>query len=779
MTAPPAAPSAPSPPPAAAPPEGQRSRALLVVGRTGLNAWGGTVTEEWLPQLRGARGIRVYREMSDNDSAVGALLFAIQMTMRQVPWAFEPASEQPHDRAAADFANSCLTDMEHSWDAFLVEALSFLAFGWSWHEVCYKLRLNPDATDLTKRSQFTDGFYGWRKLPIRSQDSWRKWVFNDEGDVVGMVQAAPPDYRPVELPRAKALHFTATRFKNNPEGRSALRNAYRAWYYKKRLEEIEAIGVERNLAGLPTLQVPQELLMPNAPADLVALRNDLEKMLADIRVDARVGVMVPNEDAGYRLGLLQGSGSTNATTADAIIQRYDRRILQVCLADFILLGGEAVGSYALADSKTSTFSKAVGAWATSIADEVNSSAVPPLFALNRGLPKFPKVTVLPRLVPGDVETRDLNLLAAFVTALAAVGYDVGGDANLEGYLRRVAGLPERIAVTPEGEGTTRPDQTPEPNEPAPGAEGAPAKKPEAAPGDTQPPGTEEAAGLAGKMAAATLDLDPDPADRLAVWKAADIRLTVAERRVRAVASTYVRQQYGAVVEALRREQPTFASPEGMEVWLRKALDAGIERTFRLGVQRALEQAMLPAAVAGARLARRVLKAAGHVEKAGRRIPVPRDFQRAATNYLRAKAFQGRLAEIGTRTQTRLRDVLIRGLHEGLDPEVVAERVNDALRLDSLSRAATIARTETLGAMNAAAMAGYEEAGAEGKEWLATPDERTRDPHAEANGQVVALADAFDVGGEELMFPGDPSGSPENIINCRCTVAPAAPPKEKE
>ena len=85
-------------------------------------------------------------------------------------------------------------------------------------------------------------------------------------------------------------------------------------------------------------------------------------------------------------------------------------------------------------------------------------------------------------------------------------------------------------------------------------------------------------------------------------------------------------------------------------------------------------------------------------------------------------------------------------------------------------------------MNAAAMAGYEEAGAEGKEFIATPDERTRDGHAEADGQVVALAEPFivrnaDGEDEELMFPGDPNGSASNSCNCRCTVAPAAPPKE--
>ena len=45
--------------------------------------------------------------------------------------------------------------------------------------------------------------------------------------------------------------------------------------------------------------------------------------------------------------------------------------------------------------------------------------------------------------------------------------------------------------------------------------------------------------------------------------------------------------------------------------------------------------------------------------------------------------------------------------------------------------------------------------------------RTRDAHAEAHGQTVGLHEPFSVDGESLMYPGDPVGSPENIINCLC------------
>jgi len=54
-----------------------------------------------------------------------------------------------------------------------------------------------------------------------------------------------------------------------------------------------------------------------------------------------------------------------------------------------------------------------------------------------------------------------------------------------------------------------------------------------------------------------------------------------------------------------------------------------------------------------------------------------------------------------------------------------------------------------------------------REWRAQADSRVRDAHADAHGQEKILGKPFIVDGEELMYPGDPGGSPENIINCRC------------
>ena len=58
-----------------------------------------------------------------------------------------------------------------------------------------------------------------------------------------------------------------------------------------------------------------------------------------------------------------------------------------------------------------------------------------------------------------------------------------------------------------------------------------------------------------------------------------------------------------------------------------------------------------------------------------------------------------------------------------------------------------------------------------KVWLATDDSRTRETHDLADGQRTLMSEPFRVGGAALMFPGDPRGPAQEVINCRCSLLP--------
>lgn len=103
------------------------------------------------------------------------------------------------------------------------------------------------------------------------------------------------------------------------------------------------------------------------------------------------------------------------------------------------------------------------------------------------------------------------------------------------------------------------------------------------------------------------------------------------------------------------------------------------------------------------------------------------------------------------------------------PEIAREiRSGTGIQETYKHRSMVIARTEVISASNFGSQEGARSTGLTlKKNWLATRDDRTREDHREADGQTRNLEDPYEVGKEALMYPGDPEGSPENVIQCRC------------
>lgn len=130
----------------------------------------------------------------------------------------------------------------------------------------------------------------------------------------------------------------------------------------------------------------------------------------------------------------------------------------------------------------------------------------------------------------------------------------------------------------------------------------------------------------------------------------------------------------------------------------------------------------------------------------------------------------KVTNINDTTRTQLRQSLADGVEAGESIPEIAKRI-DQLYLQQIipNRSTVISRTEVVSSSNWASQASAEGSGLTlNKVWLATEDSRTRPAHAEADGQKVAMNEPFEVGGEKLMFAGDPDGSASNTISCRCT-----------
>lgn len=448
------------------------------IGRIGQRRYSGTIYEEFLHELRGKRGIEVFREMSENDDVVGAILFAIEMLVRQTDWNIEPGGNTGKDKEAAEFVESCMDDMQETWIDTISEILSFLTYGWSYHEIVYKRRMGNTKDSRTK-SKYNDGLIGWKKLPIRAQETLYQWEYDNEDNLLGMTQMPPPDFGTYTIPIEKALLFRTKSRKDNPEGRSILRNAYRSWYFKRRIQEIEGIGIERDLAGLPVIHGPEGMDLWDDTIDTnVKARAGLESMVKSIRRDELEGVVLPS---GYELELLSSSGARQFDT-NAIINRYDTRIAMTVLADFIFLGHSETGSWALSSDKTELFGIAIGAFLDIICETFNSQGIPALIDINGQ--HFSGITAYPKMTHGDIEDADITKVSAFIKDMSGIGILIPDD-GLEDYIRQVGHLPERTSDTREIDRTRQKqqeqNQPPEPetaagNEPNDGEEEIPDEK---------------------------------------------------------------------------------------------------------------------------------------------------------------------------------------------------------------------------------------------------------------------------------------------------------------
>lgn len=448
-----------------------RDVSTIELGLPGLDQHSGYIFEERHPKLQGRTAMWTYEEMSQNDPIIGAALYAIEAYLRKVKYQVRPADSTPEAVAEAAFVKSCMYDMDQSWGEFVSDAQTMLVYGFSLHETVYKYRRGLTERNRRFRSKYDDGRVGWRALSMRAQKTIDSWDIDpDTGEILGAWQEAPPNYTKTYLPMSKCVLFRTRSYKNNPEGFSVLRRAYRPWNMKKRLEEIEAIGIARDLAGLPVIEVPPEIMSPNATPAQKQVRAQMQRMVSLIARDRLEGMVFPSETgqdgqpSGYKVRLMS-SGGSKQILADLPIRRYDSRIAMCFAAEFLMLGTDKTGSFAAASEHSGHFSRSLEWYSDVVCEAFNKTLIPRLMEVNGVDPaKWPTLTHEP------VEQPNLQSLGVFLQQVATAGL-LTPTPQVEAHLREMAQFPEptdeevvlmqnRPATTPP----TSPPADPDPSE---------------------------------------------------------------------------------------------------------------------------------------------------------------------------------------------------------------------------------------------------------------------------------------------------------------------------
>ena len=412
-----------------------RSSPTVTVGRTGrrnqLRNIG--IDDPLLKEFRGTRAIRTIDRMLI-DPIVAGMVERSALLMRAPNWFIEPKTDDDLDHEFADFVMDNFDSLEGGgWKAVLSESAEMIGFGFYPFETLFK--------------QEGDGSIRWSAFSPRDPRTVEDWDINrDTGEIVSMVQRT--DTGTARVPWWKMINLSTRSTVGRPWGRTMLRGAFLPWTDKQELRRIIKVGVRRDLTGLAKLEVPPDILSVNPTDDQSTARRMAEELVRGVERDEREGIVLPAEEdsrgqkTGYKFALVS-TGGRRQIDLEAIQKFYNREIAIAIIAEFMLLGHEEVGSFALASTKTTMYALALDAILDGIGDHMERHAIPVLRGLN---PRFHKARI-PKVKHTDIEELPVKEFADAVSKFIKVGA-ITPDAELEAALRRRVRVPQQPGEKP-------------------------------------------------------------------------------------------------------------------------------------------------------------------------------------------------------------------------------------------------------------------------------------------------------------------------------------------
>lgn len=402
------------------------------VGTTGLSHRDGYVEEEIRSELKWPHVVNTYKTMY-HDPMIYAGINLIEMMISKVKWDVKPpenATEAQLEKCA--FIKQCQNDMELSWEEFIKEVLSYLLYGFCVMEKVYRRR-TP-----SKGSKYSDNLIGWRKLAIRSQDTIEKWGWSKDGrelthvyqDLSRIEQDGrfdfffnSPDKEPkgLKIKRNKFMLFRYNAKRGNPLGCSPLKACYIPYKFKTIIEESEAIGITRDLTGMPVLGLHPKYMSPDATDADKAIYEYYKKVINNISNNEQSGLIYPlmyNEQGKkiIEFDLMSVQGGKQYDT-DKIIKRFDDKMLTALFADILKLGQDSHGSFSLAGAKTNIVAMNIEARLKEIADVLNNDLIPQTYKQNGW-----EDTEFCKFVYEDLDEEDLDEFSKMVQRIGSIGY---------------------------------------------------------------------------------------------------------------------------------------------------------------------------------------------------------------------------------------------------------------------------------------------------------------------------------------------------------------------
>jgi len=429
-------------------------------GYNGILSLNGQIMEDCSHELRWPQAIETYKKMA-KDAAISPALELVETMIARVPWDVKiPEGYEEELADKANYLKQVMVDMDHDWQSMIKQAATFNRYGFSVLEIVLRYRRKENG------SKFNDGLVGVKKLPIRAQDTIEGWYWKNSGrELAGLVQrvvvpdGANPSYGwdfvnasaenvqggVKRIPRKKFLLFRNNPLKDSPCGVSSLNGAWLAWKFKTAFQESEALSCAQDVNGFKVLYLPPQYMASDASDENKAVFAEYQKAMANMHQAKQSGLILPLllDETGKRMFDFEVMSITGqkAHDTDKIINRYTREILTCLFADFLALGQQGGGSFALGETKVSIIEMGIQAKLDEIKNQLNHQLVRTLWEQNGW-----DTTIMPEFTYGNVSKESLDEVSKFIQRTAAVS-TFPRNRDTINWVMKQADIPYRVPDT--------------------------------------------------------------------------------------------------------------------------------------------------------------------------------------------------------------------------------------------------------------------------------------------------------------------------------------------
>lgn len=416
-----------------------------VIGAMGTAVYGGYVQDpEGSSALKGSRRYQTYSDILANTAIVAAGVRYFLNLAAKSRWSMAPSTKEGvNEKEAQRIAELCeqllFEDPKTPWGRIVRRAAMYRFYGFSVQEWTAKKR--------------DDGVITFADIRPRPQKTIERWDIDENGDVIGILQRSPQDSREIYLPRGKVMYVVDDTLSDSPEGLGLFRHLAGPAKRLERYEQLEGIGFETDLRGIPIGRGPftqlAQMVKEGAitKEDRLRIEEPLREFVENHIKGPKLGMLLdsmpyltqddkasPSSQKQWDLELLKAGATGQAEVAEAI-NRVNREMARILGVEQLLLGESATGSHALSKDKTQSFFMLVNGTLNELTEVVKSDLLAVLFKLNGW-----DMDLMPTPSCEAVSYQDVEVISAVLKDLATAGATLDMRDPAVGEIRDLLGV---------------------------------------------------------------------------------------------------------------------------------------------------------------------------------------------------------------------------------------------------------------------------------------------------------------------------------------------------